>query len=193
MMEEKIRCAWGYSGNDELYLRYHDEEWGRPLRDDQGLFEMLVLETMQAGLSWITVLRKRENFRKAFDNFDIEKILAYGEKKIAALLTDSGIIRNRLKIMAVISNARAFVEVQKEFGSFAAYLWGFVDNKPMQNRWETLAEIPAKTELSDKISKDMKKRGFKFVGSTCIYAYIQSIGMVNDHIVDCFVYRELTE
>ena len=191
MTEEKIRCAW--AGNkDELYRCYHDEEWGRPLRDDQRLFEMLVLETFQAGLSWITVLRKRENFRKAFDNFDIEKILGYGEEKIAALLEDRGIIRNRLKIAAVISNARAFTEVQKEFGSFAAYLWGFVDDTPIQNSWTTLSEIPAKTELSDKISRDMKKRGFKFVGSTCVYAYIQSIGMVNDHTTDCFVYRELT-
>lgn len=190
MTEDKRRCAWAGNSN-ELYRHYHDEEWGRPLRDDQGLFEMLVLETMQAGLSWMTVLRKRENFRKAFDNFDIEKILTYGEEKIAALLADSGIIRNRLKITAVIANARAFIEVQREFGSFSAYLWGFTDNKPIQNRWQTLADIPAKTELSDKISADMKKRGFKFVGSTSIYAYIQSVGLVNDHTADCFVYTEL--
>jgi len=191
MPDIKTRCAWG--NQSELYIRYHDEEWGRPLRDDQGLFEMLVLETMQAGLSWHTVLRKRENFRKAFDGFDIGRILSYDEAKIAELLTDSGIIRNRLKIAAVISNARAFVKVQQEFGSFAAYLWGFVDDEPVQNHWQTLAEIPVTTELSDRISADLKKRGFKFVGSTCIYAYIQSIGMVNDHTVDCFVYQELTQ
>jgi DNA-3-methyladenine glycosylase I len=189
MPENKKRCAWGTQS--ELYIRYHDEEWGRPVRDDQRLFEMLVLETMQAGLSWFTILRKRENFRKAFDSFDIGKILDYGEEKIAELLTDSGIIRNRLKIGAVITNARAFVEVQREFGSFAKYLWGFVNDEPIQNSWQTIAEIPVTTELSDKISVDLKKRGFKFVGSTCIYAYIQSIGMVNDHTTDCFVYHEL--
>ena len=192
MAEEKIRCPWA-GNNDELYRRYHDEEWGRPVRDDQALFEMLVLETFQAGLSWHTILRKRENFRKAFDEFNIEKILGYGEAKIEELLQDSSIIRNRLKISAVISNARAFINVQKEFGSFAAYLWGYVEDKPIQNSWQTIEEIPVTTELSDKISLDMKKRGFKFVGSTCIYAYIQSIGMVNDHTTDCFVYRELTK
>jgi len=191
MSNNKTRCAWG--NQSELYIRYHDEEWGRPLRDDQGLFEMLVLETMQAGLSWLTVLRKRENFRQAFDGFAIEKILGYDEAKIAELLQDSGIIRNRLKIEAVITNTRAFVAVQQEFGSFAKYLWGFVDDKPIQNSWTKVEDIPATTELSDKISADLKKRGFKFVGSTCIYAYMQSIGMVNDHTTDCFVYRELAE
>jgi DNA-3-methyladenine glycosylase I len=191
MAEDKKRCAWGTQS--ELYIRYHDEEWGRPVRDDQRLFEMLVLETMQAGLSWLTILRKRENFRKAFDGFDTVKILGYGEEKIAELLADSGIIRNRLKIRAVISNTRAFVAVQQEFGSFAAYLWGFVNDQPIQNHWQTVAEIPVTTGLSDKISADLKKRGFKFVGSTCIYAYMQSIGMVNDHTTDCFVYQELTQ
>lgn len=189
-LDNLTRCAWA-GNNDELYRRYHDEEWGQPLHDEQKLFEMLVLEGMQAGLSWITILRKRENFRRAFDNFDIDKILQYDEAKIEALLQDSGIIRNRLKIQAVICNARAFRAVQAEFGSFDAYIWGFVDHKPIINRWKTLAEIPAKTELSDKISKDMKKRGFKFVGSTIIYAHMQATGMVNDHTVDCFRYREL--
>jgi len=189
MPDDKTRCAW--AGSDELYMHYHDEEWGRPLHDDQRLFEMLVLESMQAGLSWRTVLHKRENFRKAFDGFAIDKILLYGDTKMAELLADGGLIRNRLKLQAVLDNARAFVQVQREFGSFDAYIWAFVDHEPIQNSWKTLAEIPATTELSDQMSRDLKKRGFKFVGSTSIYAYMQSIGLVNDHTTDCFVYHEL--
>lgn len=179
------RCAW--AGDDELYCRYHDEEWGRPTHDDQELFELLILEGMQAGLSWITILRKRENFRRAFDNFDIDTILGYDEAKIESLMQDAGIIRNRLKINSVITNARAFREVQAEFGSFDAYLWGWVNGEPIVNHFESMDEIPATTELSDKISKDLKKRGFKFVGSTIVYAYMQSAGLVDDHVADCFV------
>ena len=187
-MKKKImRCAW--AGDDELYQKYHDVEWGRPLHDDHRLFEMLVLEGMQAGLSWITILRKRENFRRAFDNFQLDKILRYDSEKIEDLMNDAGIIRNRLKILSVITNAKAFREVQNEYGSFDAFLWRYVDHKPIQNHWRTMSEVPAATDLSDQISKDMKKRGFKFVGSTIIYAYMQSIGMVNDHTTDCFVFQ----
>jgi len=187
-MKKKImRCAW--AGDDELYQKYHDLEWGRPLHDDHRLFEMLVLEGMQAGLSWITILRKRENFRRAFDNFQLDKILRYDSEKIEDLMNDAGIIRNRLKILSVITNAKAFREVQNEYGSFDAFLWRYVDHKPIQNHWRTMSEVPAATDLSDQISKDMKKRGFKFVGSTIIYAYMQSIGMVNDHTTDCFVFQ----
>lgn len=189
MCENKIRCAW--AGDEEIYQKYHDLEWGRPLHDERRLFEMLILEGMQAGLSWITILKKRENFRKAFDNFDIDKIQQYDDQKIQELLQDKGIIRNRLKIQAAVTNARAFREVQEEFGSFDVFLWSFVNNKPIQNRWKTVSEVPAKTDLSDEISKILKKRGFKFVGSTIIYAYMQSVGMVNDHVADCFVYKEI--
>ncbi|MEM7187945.1 MAG: DNA-3-methyladenine glycosylase I [Bacteroidota bacterium] len=185
----KIRCSW--CGDDPLYMTYHDEEWGVPVYDDDTLFEFLILETFQAGLSWITVLRKRENFRKAFDNFDYEKIANYGQDKIDSLLQDAGIIRNKLKVHATISNAIAFMEVQKEFGSFSKYIWGFVDGKPIQNVWRTMAEIPANTPLSDAISKDLKKRGFKFVGTTVVYAHMQATGMVNDHVTDCFRYSEV--
>ncbi|MDL2300174.1 DNA-3-methyladenine glycosylase I [Clostridiaceae bacterium OttesenSCG-928-D20] len=188
MDKKKCRCGW--AGEDELYCKYHDEEWGKPLHDERRLFEMLCLEGAQAGLSWITILRKRENYRKAFDNFDIEEILKYDEKKIAELLEDSGIIRNRLKIRSVITNAEAFRAVQKEFGSFDKFIWGYVDNKPTKNRFQSLEEVPACTELSDRISKDLKKRGFKFIGSTIVYAYMQSIGMVNDHVSGCFLYEE---
>lgn len=191
MAENIVRCAW--TGNDELYQKYHDFEWGRPVHDDKRLFEMLILEGMQAGLSWITVLRKRENFRKAFDHFDIDKILQFDAQKVETLLQDEGIIRNRLKILAVIENAKAFRKIQEEYGSFDAFLWVYVDNKPIQNCWRTVSEVPATTELSDKISKDMKKRGFKFVGSTIIYALMQSIGMVNDHTTDCFLYHEIND
>jgi len=188
-MEEVVkRCSW--SGNDELYQKYHDFEWGRPVHDDHRLFEMLILEGMQAGLSWITILRKRENFRKAFDNFDIEKIIRYDDHKIEELMHDAGIIRNRLKIRSVIINAKAFLEVQKEYGSFDSFLWSYVDNKPIKNNWEYIEDMPSSTDLSDRISKDMKKRGFKFVGSTIIYAYLQSIGVINDHVMDCFLYHE---
>jgi len=188
-MEEVVkRCSW--SGNDELYQKYHDFEWGRPVHDDHRLFEMLILEGMQAGLSWITILRKRENFRKALDNFDIEKIIRYDDHKIEELMHDAGIIRNRLKIRSVIINAKAFLEVQKEYGSFDSFLWSYVDNKPIKNNWEYIEDMPSSTDLSDRISKDMKKRGFKFVGSTIIYAYLQSIGVINDHVMDCFLYHE---
>lgn len=178
------RCSW--PGNDQLYIDYHDKEWGKPVYDDEKLFEFLILETFQAGLSWITILRKRENFRTAFDSFDYKKIALYEEKKINELLQNSGIIRNQAKIRATISNAQAFLRVQEEFGSFSSYIWAFVDGKPVINTFKDLKEIPAKTELSDKISKDMKNRGFKFVGSTVIYAHMQATGMVNDHTVDCF-------
>jgi len=188
---EKTRCTW--CGKDPLYIEYHDTEWGVPLRDENKLFEFLILETFQAGLSWITVLRKRENFRKAFDNFDYKKVALYDQNKIDSLLQDAGIIRNKLKIKATISNAIAFMEIQKAFGSFSTYIWDFVANTPIQNGFVEMSQIPAKTELSDTISKDLKKRGFKFVGSTVIYAHMQATGMVNDHGTDCFRYKEVQE
>lgn len=184
-MDENKRCAW--AGDDPLYIDYHDNEWGRPIYDDRMLFEMLVLEGMQAGLSWITILRKRQAFREAFDDFNIDKILMYNDAKVEELMQNSGIIRNRLKINSVITNARAFREVQREYGSFEAFLWGYVDDRPIQNRWPEMRDVPATTELSDRISKDLKKWDFKFVGSTIVYAYMQSVGLVNDHVADCFV------
>lgn len=183
------RCEWSIS--DPLYIQYHDEEWGVPLHDEQKLFEFLVLEGMQAGLSWLTILRKRENFRKAFDNFDVNQVARYNERKIAKLLDDAGIIRNRQKILATIGNARAFLEVQDEFGSFDQYIWGFVNGKPVVNQWTTLQEIPAKTPLSETISKDLLQRGFRFVGPTIVYAHMQATGMVNDHLVTCHRYRQV--
>jgi len=185
----KNRCTW--CGNDPLYIEYHDTEWGVPVYDDDKLFEFLILETFQAGLSWIIVLRKRENFRKAFDNFDYKKIANYSEKKYDELLQDAGIIRNKLKIKATITNAQNFMEIQKEFGSFSDYVWSFTNGKPIKNSFKNLSEAPATTELSDKLSKDLKKRGFKFVGSTVIYAHMQATGMVNDHMTDCFRYNEV--
>lgn len=185
----KTRCSW--CGDDALYVSYHDTEWGVPVYDDDKLFEFLTLETFQAGLSWITVLRKRENFRKAFDNFDYQKIAKYDDHKFNELILNAGIIRNKLKIKATITNAIAFMEIQKEFGSFSKYIWGFVDHKPIINKWKTMDEIPAKTELSDALSKDLKNRGFKFVGSTVIYAHMQATGMVNDHITTCFKYDKV--
>jgi len=185
----KTRCSW--CGDDPLYVKYHDEEWGVPVYDDAKLFEFLILETFQAGLSWITVLKKRENFREAFDNFDYKKIANYSEVKYEELLQNAGIIRNKLKIKATISNAVVFMEVQKEFGSFSKYIWGFTNGKPIKNDAPTLNEVPATTELSDVISKDLKKRGFKFVGSTVIYAHMQATGMVNDHVTNCFRYNEV--
>ncbi|MEZ4840681.1 MAG: DNA-3-methyladenine glycosylase I [Flavobacteriaceae bacterium] len=185
----KIRCSW--CGNDPLYVAYHDEEWGVPVYDDDKLFEFLILETFQAGLSWITVLRKRESFRRAFDNFDYKKIVNYTDKKFEDLLQDEGIIRNKLKIKATITNAQAFMKIQEEFGSFSDYIWGFTNGKPIKNSLKNLKDAQATTELSDKISKDLKKRGFKFVGSTVVYAHMQATGMVNDHIVDCFRYNEV--
>jgi len=186
----KNRCAW-VPVDDPLYVRYHDEEWGVPVHDDDLLFEFLILEGFQAGLSWATVLKKREHFRRAFDNFDAVKIAQYDEQKIAALLEDASIIRNRLKIQAAVKNAGAFLDVQKEFGSFDTYIWEFVNQKPIRNSWRSLAELPAQTALSDKMSNDLKKRGFSFVGSTIVYAHMQATGMVNDHTVDCFRYKEV--
>jgi len=188
MAEQMTRCAW--TGDDTLYQSYHDFEWGRPVHDDQKLFELLILEGMQAGLSWITVLRKRENFRRAFDGFEIDKILQYDARKVEALMQDAGIIRHRGKIQSVIENAKAFREVQREYGSFDAFLWSYVDNQPLQNAWRVISDVPATTALSDQISKDLKKRGFKFVGSTIIYAYMQAVGLVNDHTTDCFAYQQ---
>jgi len=183
MSKELIRCDW--PKDDELYIKYHDEEWGKPVFDDQTLFEFLTLETFQAGLSWITILRKRENFRKAFDQFDYKKIAKYSEKKHEQLMQNEGIIRNRLKIKSATTNAQAFMKIQEEFGSFSKYIWGFVNGKPIDNRFKSMSDIPASTPLSDKISKDLKKRGFKFVGSTIVYAHMQATGMVNDHIIGC--------
>ena len=179
------RCDW--CQNDELYCRYHDEEWGVPTHDDNVLFEMLILEGAQAGLSWITILRKRENYRKAFDNFNIDKILKYSDKKIEELINNEGIIRNRLKIQSVITNAKAFRAIQEEFGSFDKYLWDYVNYKPIDNDIKDISKVPTTTDLSDKISKDLKKRGMKFVGPTIIYAYLQAVGIVNDHIDDCYL------
>ncbi|REE27769.1 DNA-3-methyladenine glycosylase I [Winogradskyella pacifica] len=185
----KNRCGWCVG--DPLYEAYHDEEWGVPVYDDARLFEFLILETFQAGLSWITVLKKRENFRKAFDNFDYKKIVNYDASKVEDLLQDAGIIRNKLKVNATISNAQAFMKIQEEFGSFSKYIWNFVDGTPIKNKVKIYKEAPANTPLSDTISKDLKKRGFKFVGSTVIYAQMQATGMVNDHEVSCFRYHEV--
>lgn len=187
-MSDVQRCAW--AGDTQIYIDYHDKEWGRPVHDDARLFEMLLLEMMQAGLSWITILKKRESYRAAFDGFDPQKIAQYGAEKVEELLQNPGIIRNRLKIQAAITNARLFLEVQKEFGSFDAFLWSYVGNEPIVGHWADLKEIPATTPISDALSRDLKKRGFKFVGSTIVYAYMQSVGMVNDHITSCFVYGE---
>jgi DNA-3-methyladenine glycosylase I len=186
-MENKTRCAW--CEKDDLYRNYHDNEWGKPVYDDETIFEFLILETFQAGLSWYTVLAKRENFRRAFDNFDLKKIANYSEDKIAELAEDSGIIRNKLKIKATVTNAQAFIKVQEEFGTFSKYIWGFVDGKPIDNQPKTLSEVKATTPISDALSKDLKKRGFKFVGSTVMYAHMQATGMVNDHVTSCFTRR----
>ncbi len=183
------RCSW--CEEDSLYINYHDTEWGVPVYEDAKLFEFLILETFQAGLSWITILRKRENFRKAFDNFDYKKIAEYNEKKYLELLQNEGIIRNRLKIKATISNAKAFMEIQKEFGSFSKYIWGFTNGKPIKNKFKNISDIPSSTPISDALSKDLKSKGFKFVGSTIIYAHMQATGMVNDHITNCFRYNQV--
>jgi DNA-3-methyladenine glycosylase I len=182
------RCSWA---KNDLAIAYHDAEWGVPLHDDRALFEFLVLEGAQAGLSWDTILRKRENYRAAFDNFDPLKVARFSDKKVAGLLENEGIIRNRLKIASAVSNANAFLAVQKEFGSFDKYIWGFVDGKPIVNSWKETGQVPAKTDVSDVISKDLKKRGFNFVGSTIMYAHMQATGMVNDHLVSCFRYKEV--
>lgn len=184
----EIRCQWALVNEEEQ--RYHDEEWGVPIHDDQKLFELLILEGMQAGLSWDCILKKRENFREAYDGFDIETIAAYSEEKQEELLENKGIVRNRRKIASSIQNAKAFLQVQQEFGSFDTYLWGFVNGKPIQNQWEEHEQIPAFTEQSDLISKDLKKRGFSFVGSTIVYAYMQSAGLVNDHVITCFRHKQ---
>jgi DNA-3-methyladenine glycosylase I len=180
----KERCSW--AGNDPLYMDYHDHEWGTPVYDDETLFEFLILETFQAGLSWITILRKRENFRIAFDQFDYKKIANYTEEKVEELLNNSGIIRNQRKIRAAITNAKVFIEIQNEFKSFSNYFWGFTNHQPIINHYKEMTDVPATTDLSDLISKDMKKRGFKFVGSTVMYAHMQACGMVNDHLISCF-------
>jgi DNA-3-methyladenine glycosylase I len=185
----KKRCQW--CGTDPLYVEYHDQEWGVPVYDDQKLFEFLILEGAQAGLSWLTILKRREGYRKAFANWDITKVARFDKRKIQSLLKNEGIIRNRLKIESAIRNAKAFIEIQKEFGSFSKYQWQFVGGKPLRNQWKSMKSLPAKTELSDAFSKDLKKRGFNFVGSTIIYAHMQAVGMVNDHTVNCFRYQEI--
>jgi DNA-3-methyladenine glycosylase I len=189
-MDKKRRCDWA-SLDDPLYRAYHDEEWGVPLHDDQGLFELLTLEGAQAGLSWGTILKKRENFRKAFDNFDVGKVALYDDRKVRSLLSDAGIIRNELKIRSTIQNARAVLAAQREFGSFDSYLWHFVGGKPKVNKWRSLKQIPSATEESKAMSKDLIERGFRFVGPTICYANMQATGMVNDHVVYCFRYREI--
>ncbi len=183
------RCTW--AGDDPLYVAYHDREWGVPVHDDRVLFEFLLLEGAQAGLSWITILKKRENYRRAFDGFDPVRIARYREARIQKLLGDAGIVRNKLKVRSAVTNAKAFLAVQKEFGSFDRYIWQFVDGEPTVNAWKSLREIPASTPESDAMSKDLKRRGFKFVGSTICYAFMQAVGMVNDHTVDCFRYRQV--
>ncbi len=183
------RCAW--AGEDPLYIAYHDEEWGVPVHDDRRLFEFLVLEGAQAGLSWITILRKREAYRKAFARFDPRRVARFGEADVARLLADAGIVRNRLKIAAALQNARAFLEVQREMGSFGALMWSFVGGKPIQNRWRRIGEVPAKTPEAEAMSKELRRRGFSFVGPTICYAHMQAVGMVNDHLVSCFRHAEL--
>ncbi len=185
------RCDW--TGDDPLMVAYHDQEWGLPIHDDRLLFEFLILEGAQAGLSWSTILHKREYYRQAYDNFDPHKVASYDDAKIGELLANPGIVRNRLKVQASIGNARAFLKVQEEFGSFDAYIWRFVDGKPVQNRWQSLSELPAQTPASQAMSEDLKQRGFKFVGPTICYAHMQATGMVNDHQVSCFRYGELSE
>ena len=191
MKKGKQTCAWPTA--DPLLMKYHDKEWGVPLHSDRKLFEFLVLEGFQAGLSWLTVLRKRENFRKAFDKFDFNKVAQYDERKINSLLKDSGIIRNKLKIRGAVINAKAFLQVRKEFGTFDKYIWGFVNGKPIQNKFKSLKELPAKTKLSDRISDDLKEKGFKFVGSTIVYVHMQATGMVNDHVISCYRHKEAKE
>ena len=189
MTESINRCSW--CGTNELYIRYHDEEWGVPVRDDRKLFEFIILEGAQAGLSWLTILRRRENYRSAFANFDVSEVAKFDDDDVARLLNDSGIIRNKAKIKSAIKNAKAFLDVAEEFGTFAGYLWGFVDNRPIVNAWTELSQIPAVTPLAGEISKDMKKRGFSFFGPTVCYAHMQATGMVNDHLKSCFRYGEL--
>ncbi len=191
MSRGPTRCGW--CGSDPLYIAYHDEEWGVPVVDDRVLFEFLVLEGAQAGLSWLTILRKREGYRRAFAGFDPAQVARFDRKRIEKLLADPGIVRNRLKVESAVSNAAAFLAVQDAHGSFAAYIWDFVDRRPIQNRWRALAELPAKTPLAEAISKDLKRRGFRFVGPTIVYAHMQATGMVNDHLVSCFRHREVAQ
>lgn len=188
-IKAKSRCGWGTK--DAQYIQYHDEEWGVPVYDDRKLFEFLILEGAQAGLSWSTILKRRENYRKAFDGFDPEKVARYSQKKIDALLQDAGIIRNKLKVKSAVANARAFLKIQEEFGSFSKYQWQFVGGKPLKNKRKILKDLPAKTKESDLFSLDLKKRGFSFVGSTIMYAHMQAVGMVNDHMISCFRYKEV--
>jgi DNA-3-methyladenine glycosylase I len=185
----KTRCEW--CGTDPLYVAYHDDEWGLPIHDDRLLFEFLILEGAQAGLSWLTILRKRDEYRRAFHAFDCERIATYTEADVTRLLSDSGIVRNRLKIESAIKNSRGVLGIQEEYGSLDSYLWRYVEGIPMQNAWKSMSELPVKTELSDMMSKDLKKRGFNFVGSTICYAFMQAVGMVNDHATDCFRYKEI--
>lgn len=185
----KKRCDW--CGTEPIYVDYHDKEWGVPVHDDRTHFEMIILDGAQAGLSWITILKRRDGYREAFDNFDVNKVSRYSDKKIEKLLTNPGIIRNRLKVNSTVKNAKAFLKIQKEFGSFDKYIWQFVNHKTIQNKWEMMSDLPAKTAESDAMSKDLKKRGFSFVGSTICYAYMQAAGMVNDHIANCFRYKEV--
>ena len=189
--QRKQRCDW--AGEEPIYVAYHDEEWGVPVFDDRKLFEFLVLEGAQAGLSWLTILRKREGYRRAFAQFDVAKVARFNAKKLALLLEDASIVRNQAKVKSAVNNARAFLEVQAEFGSFAAYQWGFVDGRPVQNRFRSLAEVPPRTEVSDALSKDLKRRGFNFVGSTIVYAHMQAVGMVNDHLVTCPRHQTVTK
>ena len=189
MKNQLIRCAW--AGTDPLYQRYHDREWGVPVRNDRKLFEFLVLEGAQAGLAWITILRKRPAYRAAFHKFDFNRVGRYTEQDVRRLLADAGIVRNQLKVRSAIRNAKAFMEVRKEFGTFSRYMWGFVDNEPIQNRRRSMKDVPPRTAVSDALSKDLQDRGFNFVGSTIIYAHMQAVGMVNDHLVTCFRFRQL--
>jgi DNA-3-methyladenine glycosylase I len=188
-MHDLVRCGW--CGEDPRYVAYHDTEWGVPVFDDRTLFEFLILEGAQAGLSWSTILNKRDGYRRAFDGFDPEKVARYGAKKVAGLLADPGIVRNRLKVGSAVTNAQAFLDVQNEKGSFSDYIWAFVDGRPIRNRWRSLSEIPATTPVAETISKDLKQRGFRFVGPTIVYAHMQATGMVNDHLVGCFRHREV--
>lgn len=188
-MENKTRCSW--AGDTPIYIDYHDNEWGRPVHDDAKLFEMLILESMQAGLSWITILKKREAFREAFDGFDPEKVAHYGDDKIEELMSNEKIIRNRRKISAAVNNANLFLKIQEEYGSFDKFIWSYVDGTPVTGHWDNIEDLPANTALSDRISKDLKKMGFKFLGTTIVYSFLQATGIVNDHIKDCFVYEEV--
>ena len=189
-MKNKTRCAWAEAG-DENYIAYHDNEWGKPVHDDQTHYEFLVLESFQSGLSWKTILNKRDNFRKAFADFDYKKVAKFNEDKVHQLLQNQGIVRNQLKIKAAINNAQRFQKIRQEFGSFDSYIWSFTNNNVIIGHWREISEVPARTDLSDKIAKDLKKRGFKFMGSTVVYAYMQAVGMVNDHITDCFRYQQV--